>query len=281
MKKPHLIVIIACAVIAAAALVEAAREHVVRISGTPGQATPATTTISSDPAFAHKVHVPILIYHSVEPLGPDAGKMMKQFTVTPDQFEKQLAYLHDNGYAVVSLESVVKAIRDASGTVPEKSVVLTFDDGWENQFTYAYPLLQKYNDTATFFVFTNGMMSKNKGFMTWDQVRELNNAGMSVESHSVSHPYLFAITDPTQLAKEIAGSKEIIEKHVSTTVDLFAYPFGKWTDQDIAELQSTGYLAARTDVGGASTTFTNADLYTMNGIQVTNDFKRFVRFVQK
>ena len=247
--------------------------------------TPATSLLASISQTTMKpstqmIHVPILIYHSVAAYGSGMKPSVKEYTLPPADLDKELSYLRDNGYTVISFDSLIHAMTDVSITLPPKSVVLTFDDGWEDQYTKAFPVLKKYGDTATFFIFTNGPNSGKPDFITWKQLKKMLDAGMDIESHSVSHPYLFAITDQAALDKEIKTSREIITLHLGKTPDLFAYPFGEYSAAAIATIKSAGYIAARADLGWPikQTVFatTTDALYKLNGIQMTTDFNRFL-----
>ena len=221
------------------------------------------------------IDIPILIYHSIAPHFISESPLVLHYTVTPDAFDGQLKYLRDNRYNVITLDMLVGMI--ASGTTPPpKSVVITFDDGWEDQYRDAFPILKKYHDPATFFIFTNGPDSDEIDFLTWDQIKEMSDAGMDIESHSVSHPYLFRITDKNVLWHEIADSKTIIENHIGKPVNLFAYPFGFYNALDITILKAAGYVAARTDLPGEYQN-TTSNLFGLDGSQVTDNFGRFVR----
>lgn len=244
----------------------------------------ASSSVAASATFTI-LNVPILIYHSIAPYTSSTTPLVRGYTIPPSMLDKQLGYLKINGYAVISFESLIDAMRNASSIVPPKSVVLTFDDGWEDQYREAFPILEKYGDVATFFVFTNGPDSGDPNFLSWSQLKEMQNAGMDIESHSVSHPYLFTITNQADLWKEIEGSREIIESHMGRAPDIFAYPFGEYNALDIALLKSAGYRAARADLGWlpkTKTTGTTTDaLYKLNGIQVTDDFSRFLNIISQ
>ncbi|MBU6415380.1 polysaccharide deacetylase family protein, partial [Patescibacteria group bacterium] len=94
------------------------------------------------------VKVPILIYHSVRPHSANQSPFQKYYDVAPAMFEQQLQYLKDHQYVVIGLDYLADALTQGI-ILPQKSVVITFDDGWRNQYAYAFPLLRKYNDTAT------------------------------------------------------------------------------------------------------------------------------------
>jgi peptidoglycan/xylan/chitin deacetylase (PgdA/CDA1 family) len=125
-----------------------------------------------------------------------------------------------------------------------KPLAITFDDGWDNQYTYAFPLLTKYHDVATFYLFTNPI-GKVEHYLTWEQLKDMQAAGNVVGSHTVMHPYLNKLT-PDELMHELTASKATIEEHLGTPVVHFAYPFG-YHDQTVeAALATAGYATGRT-----------------------------------
>ena len=215
--------------------------------------------------------VPILVYHSMSPHGPNQSPSQRYYDVSPESFVRQMQYLKDEHYAVISLDSLARSL-DQNIALPEKSVVITFDDGWQSQYSYAFPVLNKYGFTATFFIFTNAIDKKH--FLTWDQVRLMSNKGMTIGGHTESHPYLPDIHDPAELRKEIAGGKQVIEDHIHQKIYLFAYPFGHYRDDVINIVKEAGYIAARSTYKGINNT--KDDLYTLKSVEVTDDFNRFV-----
>lgn len=220
------------------------------------------------------MNVPILIYHSVRHHDPNEIPLVKYYDVDPSSFEKQLKYLKDNGYTVISLNYLADALKETI-TLPPKSVVITFDDGWENQYLYAFPLLKKYDDTATFFIFTDAINYDN--FMTWDQLRRMDEAGMTIGGHTRTHPYLPSITNKADLENEIGNGKSITEKELGHSIAIFAYPFGHYTDEIIKIVKDAGYAAARSSYFG--TFNSRSDIYMLRGVEVTDDFTRFVQYL--
>lgn len=218
------------------------------------------------------IKVPILIYHSVAPHGAFQSPIQVYYDVAPASLDKQLKYLKDNGYTVIGLDYLADALAQTI-TLPPKPIVITFDDGWENQFIYAYPTLKRYNNTATFFIYTHAIGHEN--FLTWDQVRTMDNGGMSIGGHTRTHPYLLGITDPVALRTEIIGGKSVIENRIGHSISLFAYPFGQYNNQVIDIVKEAGYRAARSGYKGIY--HTKDDLYKLKGIEVTDDFNKFLR----
>jgi peptidoglycan/xylan/chitin deacetylase (PgdA/CDA1 family) len=217
------------------------------------------------------VNVPILTYHSVRPHTPNQSPLQKYYDVAPESFIKQMQYLQDRGYAVIGLDYLATAL-EQNIILPQKSVVLTFDDGWRSQYAYAFPILRKHNYTATFFVFTDAIGQDY--FLTWDQVRVMNNAGMTIGGHTKSHPYLAGIRDPEALREEITGGKHIIEDQIGQNIYLFAYPYGYYTNQIIGIVKDAGYRVARSTYKGIG--HSRDDLFKLSSVEVTDDFDKFV-----
>lgn len=230
------------------------------------------------PEVGESINVPVIVYHSIRPSYPEESASIKQFTTEPVIFEQELLFLQERGYATISFDDVL-AYFDKGKPLPKKSVILTFDDGWENQYNYAFPLLKKYSMTGTFFIFTNAIGHKN--FMSWDQIKELDKAGMTIGGHSKTHPYLTKITDPEKLAVEISNSKNTIEEHIGKPITAFAYPFGLYNEQTIEAVRSAGYRIARTSKAGithtADSLLTFTCLYDQNAMYV---FERFEKTIE-
>lgn len=236
--------------------------------------TPATP--NATPTTQHIAHIPVLIYHGIRPYYPGITNLVKEFTVPPDVFDEQMKYLRDNGFTVVTFDNVW-AYFQTGAPLPAKPVIITLDDGWENQYTYAYPILKKYKYSGIFYVYPNAIGVKH--FLTWPELKEMAAGNMIIADHTQSHPELPKITDPVLLKKEIAGSKEVLERELGISVKDFAYPFGAYNNQDIQIVKDAGYRTARTVHTG--TTADSGAPYTIDGIIITGDFNRFVSLVNK
>lgn len=139
---------------------------------------------------AGAVRIPIFIYHHVEPDYPHWWHRGRTFNVAPIVLDQELAFLKENGFNVISMDELVKDVERGTTTPIQKPVVLTFDDGWRSQYFYALPILKKYQDTATFYIYSNVIDAPL--FLTWDEIRGLRAAGMTIGDHTMSHPYLSA-----------------------------------------------------------------------------------------
>jgi peptidoglycan/xylan/chitin deacetylase (PgdA/CDA1 family) len=202
------------------------------------------------------VDVPILVYHHVLP-----GRGSSLLFVSPEGFEQQLKYLRDNGYRTVTFGDLADCL-EYGAVLPERPVILSFDDGWENQYQYAFPLLRKYGFAGTFYVVSGYLDHPN--FMTTDQLKTMIAGGMTIGSHSRSHPALPGLGGGSRLKDEIAGSKAWLEQQLGVPIDTFAYPYGAYTASVVAATKAAGYRTARTVDGGTRDTLDN--LETLPGI---------------
>jgi peptidoglycan/xylan/chitin deacetylase (PgdA/CDA1 family) len=217
------------------------------------------------------LRVPILVYHKIAPHRPGESATQLELNVSPDAFASQMSYLHARGIAVVPLSRLVAAL-EGQDRITGAAVVITFDDGLVSQYQHAFPVLRQYGYPATFFVYTNPI-GRNEKWLTWEQLAEMSKAGMTIGSHTRTHPWITKLTDAQELRNEIAGSRELLERKLGVPVSYFAYPFGIHTPEVIAVVQAAGYRAARAYPGG--TVNRSCDLWTLQSIAVTDDMRRF------
>jgi peptidoglycan/xylan/chitin deacetylase (PgdA/CDA1 family) len=229
------------------------------------------TSPSSDKHSA--VEVPILVYHRIRQAVWFRSRAERRLTVTPEIFDDQMKYLRDNGYRVITLANLVDHLTNSS-QLPEKPVIISFDDGWEDQFVYALPRLEEYHYSATFFVVTNFVGSS--GFVSWPQLRKLLDAGMEIGSHTRSHPRLDKINDTDRLWDQISTSKQILESQLGATVDEFAYPFGSYNAAAALIVKSAGYKAARACCVGR----VQSDVYALRAVMAPTDLARFGSYLR-
>ncbi len=221
-----------------------------------------------------KLNLPILVYHIVRPSYPNDSRGVLDIAHTPETFDAEMLYLSRTGYHVVNFTDLENYF-SAGAPLPSNPIIISFDDGWSNQYRYAFPTLRKYDIPATFFVFTNAI--GRPGFLSWDNLREMVVGGMSIAAHSRSHPYLTKITEETKLWNEIQGSKELLEKELGVPVEQFAYPFGQYNASIVAMVKKAGYRSARGDFyRGAQTVDILYELSALNAPTTTALFaKRF------
>jgi len=189
------------------------------------------------------------MYHYLSAPPPDADAIRRDLSVSPAQFESHLAYLRQAGYETITFQQLILAV-SRNADLPAKPVIITFDDGYRDNYDNAFPLLRKYSYTATFFIFTQPIDSNNVDYLSWQMVTDMHKAGMEFGSHSYRHPDL-RNRDIDFLVYEILGSKEAIEERVGEPVRFFAYPSGRYDDLTIRVLDSANFWAAVTTQWGA------------------------------
>jgi peptidoglycan/xylan/chitin deacetylase (PgdA/CDA1 family) len=174
------------------------------------------------------LRIPILMYHSISDLPCTDAYPNCGIETSPKIFEAQIRYLHDNGYTTVSTMDVV-GLLTAEQPNARQYVAITFDDGFRDFYTHAFPILSKYGFTATVYLPTAYIGHCSRRFLgrdclTWPDVRELHGNGVIFGSHTISHGRLHN-AEESFLEREILGSKETIEQRLGAPVTSFAYPY--------------------------------------------------------
>lgn len=202
-------------------------------------------------ALSEKKTVPILMYHSIS---GHATPKYRPFAVPPELFADHMAYLHQHAYTPIAVTQYVNTRTQKEGyALPERPVVLTFDDGFADFFTEALPVLQQYNFTATLYVATGFIGSTSRWMhregedtrpmLTWNQVTEISACGIECGGHSHWHPQL----DTLPLAEardEIVHCKRLLEDHLGQEVSTFAYPHGYHSATIKRLVREAGYTSA-------------------------------------
>lgn len=200
------------------------------------------------PASGPTVHVPILLYHHVkDPADPLTGFPVNLLIIRPSEFESQTAYLATHGIETINFRRLYQAM-GGSAPLSGPCVLLTFDDGGEDLYTHAFPILKRKGLTATFFVITS--IVGRPGYLTWEQLREMQSAGMSVESHTVNHRNLTAMSEE-QLNAELLESKKVIEEQLGRAPVVLSYPGGAFDERVKKAARNAGYLMAVTTNEGS------------------------------
>jgi peptidoglycan/xylan/chitin deacetylase (PgdA/CDA1 family) len=188
--------------------------------------------------------VPILVYHN---LGPHSkGRLV----LGADAFAEQMRYLKREGYRVVSLADFVEWLR-LKRQLPKKSVVLTFDDGYQSFRAYAYPVLKKLGFPATLFVYTD-YVGASRNALSWDELKSLAAEGFDVQAHSKTHGDLRRGSgeNDAQYARrmqtELGEPPRLFQRQLGRAVQFLAYPYGRFDDDLLARVREQGYAAAFT-----------------------------------
>lgn len=191
---------------------------------------------------AQLARVPILMYHDV------LDEPQVFFDLTPADLETHLQVLRTHGFQAVSLDQVVRHLRTGQ-PLPEKPVLLTFDDGYEGHYTNVYPLLKRYGAPAVFSVFPAKLDGDivGRSTLTWEQLQEMAaDPLITIAAHSVTHPADLRRLADADLMREVAVSKAALEEKLGISIQYFTYPAGYYDDRVMAAVREAGYQAALT-----------------------------------
>ncbi|MGC9537859.1 polysaccharide deacetylase family protein [Streptomyces sp. UG1] len=225
--------------------------------------------------------VPILMYHAVSTAPNDATR---ELSVAPEAFARQMALIGDLGLTPVTTADL--AARWRSGRpLPERPVLITFDDGYEGVHRHALPVLAKHGFAATVFVSTGWLKGPHDmgggldTMLDWDQVRELAEAGVEIGGHSHTHPQLDQIPDD-RLRSELILCKEIISDLLGTVPASFAYPYGYSSRRVREAVLETGYAQALAVNNGLARRRQGPYALTRLTVRRTTGIEEFGRMVE-
>lgn len=236
-------------------------------TATPTIDAPAAPTYAPTPDnVARRLKVPILMYHYLSTPPADADIYRRDLSVSPELFAAHLDRLLAEGYTTVSLYQVMDALQQGA-PLPEKPVVITFDDGYRDNYENAFPLLRERAMQATIFVVTDFMDEERPVYLTWGMAREMLDAGISIESHGRNHVSL-AGKDDDYLVWQALGSLETIEYELGVRPRFVSYPAGEYDQRTIDVFQSANYWAGLTTQQGA--TLDNQQLFELPRVRVRN-----------
>jgi peptidoglycan/xylan/chitin deacetylase (PgdA/CDA1 family) len=193
------------------------------------------------------------MYHFISVPPADADIYRQDLSVTPENFERQLAYLKEANYTVISLEDLIYHLT-GHRDLPQKPIILTFDDGYADNYTNAFPLLQKYGFRGTFSLVTQPLDFDDPHYMSWENVIEMHTAGMDFACHTYRH-YDLRNRDVDFLVYEILGAKEAIEARIKEPVRFFVYPSGQYDQLVIDVVASANFWSALTTAYGDEHTY--------------------------
>lgn len=199
---------------------------------------------------SEKKKIPVLMYHSI---ADGCNTEFKSFTVSPQAFSDQIAYLAAHNYTPITVTRLIQARQRKGFALPERPVVITFDDGFADFFTHALPILKRFSFPATLYIttsFINGtslwldhLKEEKRPILTWKQINEIHASGIECGAHTHTHPKLDLL--PFARAKnEIETSKKILEDHLGQEILTFAYPFGNFTLRVRKAVQQAGFQSA-------------------------------------
>jgi peptidoglycan/xylan/chitin deacetylase (PgdA/CDA1 family) len=235
------------------------------VTGPPvpaAQAAPAIEGKALGGQAAASAKVPILMYHAISI--PPAGAASPELFVTTRDFTDQMQALRDQGYQPVSLDQLWAAWHKG-GELPEKPIVLSFDDGYESQYLHAVPVLRQLGWPG---VLNLKLDTLSDGEMTDKMIRVMLADGWEVDSHTIDHLDVTSL-DGENLTYEVAGSRTMLQKRFKIPVNFFCYPAGRYDAKSIAALRRAGYTGAMAEDNGLAAPTDNA--FKLRRLRITND----------
>lgn len=226
--------------------------------------SPAASLAASAEA-EEPVEVPIIMYHEVN------KNNLTKLGVTPATLEKDLKYLRDNGYETISMTQLIQYVKGGA-PLPEKPILLTFDDGYYNNYVYAYPLAQKYGDKIVISVIGKSAQDFSEvkdenlryGHASWEQIAEMIQSGcVEIQNHTYNMHKITngragcqkkrgeSIATYTQaITKDIGTCQELIEQNTGWSPNTFTYPYGRVSEESVEIIKSMGFQATLTCKNG-------------------------------
>ena len=207
------------------------------VTPSPREKDFAYTTTEAQPIseIADGPKVLVLNYHQIQ----DGNSYL---SVHVDDFDAQMAYLVENGYVAITPDALLSAM-EGELELPPKPVLITFDDGYSDNYENAFPILQKYDLRATIFIIA--AFVGREGYMTWDELKEMEEYGITMQSHTMNHIALENLPDDG-LRVELLNSKRMLEEQLGHSVDFLAYPTGTYNLHIAAIAKDVGYKGAFT-----------------------------------
>lgn len=234
----------------------------------PSQPSAKANAISID-NDADKVaitSVPILMYHYIRDYTDQSDPTGLNLSVSPSIFDQQMSYLAQNNFQTISPSQMSDGFLGKYKISNNKRpIVITFDDGYADAYMAAYPILKKYNFSATFYIITGQVGQSER--MTSGQIIDLYKNGMNIGSHTVSHLNLPSLP-ADELQRQLADSKQYLEQLLGHKIYDFCYPSGKFDDNVMVNLNALGYKTATTTKNGIPDL--NANIFELPRIRVQN-----------
>jgi len=229
--------------------------HMVPHSTAKDAVPPVSNGVQVQPVRKTRNNIPILMYHQI-------GDGPNSLYVRDQEFNEQMKYLYDNQYNVVTLAQAAEMLKNRS--IPEKTVSLTFDDGYQTFYDKVWPLLKQYNFNATVFVITYNL--NNAPFLNWEEVKTLAQNGVEIGCHTRTHPSLKNMASD-EMDTEILSSRQDIEAAIGMPVKTFCYPSGEYRQMAVNMVGQNGYVAAVTTRYGVAGY--NNDRYLLPRVRIS------------
>jgi peptidoglycan/xylan/chitin deacetylase (PgdA/CDA1 family) len=244
----------------------------------PPTPTPTATPLPTPDGETRTLEVPILMYHHITQAAPGASRVQKDLSVSPARFREQVQWLQKAGYHTITFKQLTYHLA-LGWPLPDKPIILTFDDGYRDIFDNAFPILAEHGFVGTFYLVTYPIDEGHPEYLTWDQVKAMHDGGMEFGAHSYTHPDLVGKT-VDYIVWQTVGSKEAIESRIGEPVRTFAYPSGSYDQQVIDVIQSAHFWTGITTRYG--TEVQSGELFEIPRIRIrgTDTLDQFISKVE-
>jgi len=213
---------------------------------TPSPTPKPLTFAQMNALYGPCTNTPVFMYHHVQSKTDAIKNNQVALSTNTDTFDAQLGYLKEKGYDTIDIETLINFFK-GNAVIPAKSVILTFDDGYENFYTNAYPILRKYNYKAIAFIPTG--LVNNSGYLSWDEIKNISSEGLVYfANHTWSH--YGGANDETKTTKEITTADTQLTEEGLNIFKVFAYPYGSPNKYAKDKLSSLNYNLAFTTISG-------------------------------
>lgn len=230
------------------------------------------------------MQIPVIQYHKIDRPGP--GVLVRGGFTPPSRFARQMAYLKKNGFTFYTASEMIEHYRE-NGVFPQNGITVTFDDGWKDNYTNAFPVLQRFGVKATIFVVPSCIGSasskamaegeREREHLTREDILEMSGHGIEFGSHSMNHKLLDRVS-PQEVRDEVEGSKKQLEDMLQRPCKTFAYPGGFYSDEARQSVENAGYIAGFSTVFGPADTI---DIYALNRVEVFRRDRFLFQFAKK
>ncbi len=212
---------------------------------TPVPTTAPNLAVAVTTPVGRSARVPILMYHHIAAAPAGADSVRVDLSVPPDIFDAELHLLHDRGFHTIHLADLANSL-ETGAPLPPKAFVLTFDDGYDDNYLNALPTLKSYGFIGTFFIITGFADQNAWGYMNWAQIQELAANGMEIGNHSVDHKFDLGKMSRSVQWAEIKPAYDDLAQRLPNQTLVFSYPSGSYNTTTLNLLQQFGYVAAVT-----------------------------------
>lgn len=222
-------------------------QQLIDITGTPAShsATGSASEITVTKDFC--LNVPVIMYHHVQPMKLAQLMGHPQLTVDNNVFEQQMQYLVENGYQSIAAHELIDALYNRQ-TLPEKSIIITLDDAYEDNYTYAFLTAKKYQITMNFMIPTG--LIDTPGYMKWDHLKEMTHSPFArLYNHTTSHAPLDQLSQD-EVRYEVVNATTQLQNKLNISHNILAYPFGSYSDEAIETITYLGIKGAFTTTHG-------------------------------